>query len=209
MSPHTNSQRVPIRVRALPDKVQFLARIAAYDGHNGLYFEALNKLKAEWGNPAKMADAIWPWLRNWHADFYRWGQRDPGSIALVIKEHWKELDALHQRSIDTLSSADEPTIRRLFWSFTKATGRRNAQGFDTSPVGAAKVLHSLCPNILPLWDDKIAGFYRCDLDAFGYVKFCWTMKEMWTQLRQYLRTPDDRSVLKRLDEYNYSSRGFM
>ena len=130
-------------------------------------------------------------------------------FAAAIEEHFKTLDSFRDRTISTLSRPDELPIRTLFWAFAKAAGRRNAQGFDQTPVGGAKVLHSLCPDFLPLWDDKIAGFYRCDLDAFGYVKFCWIMKEAANLLQSYLPQPDDRSVLKRLDEYNYSSRGQM
>ncbi len=200
--------RAAIRVRAVPSKEEFLARVAEYDGHNRLYFEALRKLGSDWGDPDKMADAIWPWLRNWHAIFY-WGYDPTKAIALAIKEHISELGALHPRAINTLSKSDEVTIRKLFWSFAKAAGRRNARGFAGTPVGAAKVLHSLCPGLLPLWDDKIAGFYRCALDAFGYVEFCWIMKELATRLQPYLPTPDDRSILKRLDEFNYSSRNRM
>lgn len=189
----------------VPSKEQFLAAIAAYDGDNYLYFEALRNLQANWGDPAKMADAIWPWLRSWHAPFYRWGNGDPNAIASAISENIKLLGDLRHRTIDTLCAADEPPIRTLFWAFSKGTGRTNSNGFQPSPVGAAKVLHLLCPGFLPLWDTKISDHYHCEQDPFGYIKFCGMMRQFAAAVQPYLDKPDDRSTLKRIDEFNYSS----
>jgi hypothetical protein len=187
-----------------PSKDEFLRVVAAYTGHNKLYFEALAGLRANWDNPHKMADAIWPWLRYWHSEFYMYGDGDPNRIAAAIAEHIRPLSQLRNRTIDTLSPDDEEMIRSLFWAFAKATGRTNKKGFQATPTGAAKVLHSLAPNLLPLWDDKILNHYRCDPDAFGYVKFCRIAKQFVAAVKSYLPNPDDRSILKRIDEFNYS-----
>ena len=152
-----------------------------------------------------MADAIWPWLRSWHAPFYRWGNGDPNAIASAIKENIEKLSDLRDRKIDMLCAADEPLIRILFWAFSKGTGRTNSNGFQPSPVGAAKVLHILSPAFLPLWDTKILEHYHCEQDAFGYVKFCRMTKQFAAEVQSYLSKPDDRSLLKRIDEFNYSS----
>jgi hypothetical protein len=189
----------------VPSKEEFLYAVAAYDGDNHLYFAALSSLQANWGDPAKMAGAIWPWLRSWHAPFYRWGNGDPNAIASAIKENMKLLSDLRHREIDTLCAADEPAIRTLFWAFSKGTGRTNSKGFQPSPVGAAKVLHILSPGLLPLWDTKISDHYHCVQDAFGYIKFCGKMKLLAAAVQPYLGKPDDRSLLKRIDEFNYSS----
>lgn len=71
-------------------------------------------------------------------------------------------------------------------------------------MGAAKTLHALCPHFLPLWDDAIADRYGCDDDAFGYAKFCRLMKEFASVIKPYLSMRDDRSVLKRVDEFNWA-----
>jgi hypothetical protein len=189
----------------IPGKEKFLAGIAAYDGDNYLYFDALRNLQAKWGDPAKMANAIWPWLRSWHAPFYRWGNGDPNAIAYAIKQNIEPLSGLRSRTIATLCAADEPPIRNLFWAFSKGTGRTNSKGFQPSSVGAAKVLHLLSPGFLPLWDNKISDYYRCEQDAFGYSKFCRMMKQFAASVQPYLGETDDRSLLKRIDEFNYSS----
>ena len=201
----TRSQRVAASVSRIPSKEEFLAGIAAYDGDNYLYFEALRNLQANWGDPAKMADAIWPWLRSWHAPFYRWGNGDPNAIASAIRENIELLNDLRHRTFDMLCADDEPAIRTSFWAFAKGTGRTNNKGFQASTVGAAKVLHLLSPSFLPLWDTKISDHYRCEQDAFGYIKFCRMMKQFATAVQPYLDKPDDRSLLKRIDEFNYSS----
>jgi hypothetical protein len=189
----------------MPSREEFLAGMAAYDGNNCVYFEALLNLQASWGTPTKMADAIWPLLRNWHADFYRYGSGDPSAIASAIGQNINPLNAFRNRTIDTLCAADEPAIRSLFWAFAKATGRTNSKGFQASSVGAVKALHLLSPDLLPLWDNAISDRYHCDQDAFGYIKLCRIMKEFAAAVRPYLSKPDDRSILKRIDEFNYSS----
>jgi hypothetical protein len=152
-------------------KEEFLAGIAAYDEDNHLYFQALHNLQKNWGDPTKMADAIWPWLRSWHAPSHRWGSGDPNAIASAIKGNIEKLTDFRARTIDMLRATDQRPIRTLFWAFSKGTGRTNSTGVQTSPVGSAKVLHLLSPGLLPLWDDKISNHYRCHRDAFGYIKF--------------------------------------
>ncbi|MGO9403839.1 MAG: hypothetical protein ACLPVW_10275 [Terriglobales bacterium] len=190
--------------KRIPGREEFLAGVAAYDGNTRVYFEALRGLQAGWGDPTKMADAIWPVLCDWHADYYRRGRGDPRAIAFGIEENISLLDGFRNRTVDTLCGADEPKIRELFWTFQKVTGRTNSRGSDASPVGAAKALHLLCPHFLSLWDNAIADLYRCDHEAFGYAKFCRLMKEFAAAVQPYLGTSDDRSVLKRVDEYNWS-----
>jgi hypothetical protein len=107
--------------------------------------------------------------------------------------------------VESLCTADEPKIRELFWTFQKAAGRTIHGSTGASPVAAAKVLHALCPHFLPLWDNDIAELYRCENGPFGYApKFCRLMKEFAAVVYPYLGKPDDRSVLKRIDEYNWS-----
>ena len=188
----------------IPLKDEFLRVVAAYGGHNEYYFEALTGLRANWGNAGKMADAIWPWLRNWHSEFYMYGDGDAKAIASAIEKDFTIIDKLRDREIGTLTAADTPAISRLFWKFAVAAGRQNKKGRQSTPVGAAKILHSLCPNFLPMGDDKIFGYYGCELDENGYLKFCRIAKQFAAGAKSFLADPDDRSVLKRIDEFNYS-----
>ena len=137
-------------------------------------------------------------------DIIAGGAGDPTAIASAIKQKISLVDSFRSRTVETLSKADEPKIRELFWEFQKATGRTNRNGLNASPVGAAKAMHLLCPYFLPLWDGDIADLYRCDHDAFGYAKFCQLMKGFAATVQAYLANPDDRSILKRIDEYNWA-----
>jgi len=40
--------------------------------------------------------------------------------------------------------------------------------------------------------------------AHNYVAFCWQMKELAAAVKGYQPDRDDRSLLKRIDEFNYS-----
>ena len=120
-----------------------MAGVAAYDGNVNVYFGALHGLQAGWGDPTKMAEAIWPVLCDWHAEYYHWGSGDPTAIASAITRKIGLVDGFRNRTIDTMCKADEPKIRELFWEFQKATGRTNRNGLSGSPVGAAKAMHLL------------------------------------------------------------------
>jgi hypothetical protein len=183
-----------------PDRAAFLAGVALYDGNTDVYFGAIHELQLGWGEPARMAQAIRPVLCDWHKLYYRWGSLDPAAVASAIDLKMEVLSSFRNRSLDTLRKSDEPRVRDLFWAFQKATGRTNSKWSDASPVGAAKALHLLCPQFMPLWDGEIADFYRCEHGPFGYEKFLWLMKEFGANVRSFLPNPDDRSVLKRLDE---------
>lgn len=136
--------------RSVPTRDEFLAGVVAYDGNSDIYFQALRGVEACWGDPRKMADAIGLLLCDWHRDYYHWGKSDPTALASAIGDKFNLLDKFRCRTITTLSYADAPEIRQLFWPFHRATGRTNKRGSDASPVGSAKVyiyfvhISSLC-----------------------------------------------------------------
>jgi hypothetical protein len=62
----------------------------------------------------------------------------------------------------------------------------------------------LAPGFLPLWDNPIAGAYDQILWPTTYIAFCWQMKELASAVQRYVENPDDRTILKRVDEFNYA-----
>lgn len=75
-----------------------------------------------------------------------------------------------------------------------------------SPVSVAKALHLLAPHFFPIWDDKISRAYGCyysENPAEQYILFCRKMKTMEEKIEDYV-TSSEKSVLKLIDEYNYS-----
>lgn len=43
------------------------------------------------------------------------------------------------------------------------------------------------------------------MHAYEYVSFCWQMKEMSAAVASYMTPDDECTVLKRIDEVNYSA----
>jgi hypothetical protein len=75
-----------------------------------------------------------------------------------------------------------------------------------SPVSVSKALHLLAPMFFPLWDDKIARAYGCYYNvnpAKKYISFCKTTKYVADKVKGYI-VRSDRTLLKLVDEYNYS-----
>ena len=193
----------------VPTRDEFGTSLTAYEKkerRGPVYFEALGKLRGAWGRAEPMADAIWLLLRSWHRQFYRFGSPDLKILAACVGETTHDLDRLRSRDIQDFCAADEPTVKELFRAFTVATRRKNKRGVQESPVAAAKALHLLCPDFLPLWDDWIAWEYGYALMwSEDYVSFCWQMKEFATAIKPFVPPADDRSLLKRIDEFNYAA----
>ena len=191
----------------VPTEAEFKAAISAYRQHESrgpVYFRALERIKAGWGDATAMADGTGLLLKSWHNVFYRFGPFDPARLTACIETNMELLSSLHERTIDSLSPNDESIVRRLFYDFTDAVkGGRN--GEQESTVATAKALHLLAPALLPLWDNPIAGAYgQFPMRAHNYIGFCWQMKALAEALRPYIPSPDDCTVLKRLDEFNYA-----
>jgi len=191
-----------------PTKTEFTAAIAAYRQHETrgpIYFLALDRISKGWGEGSAMADGIGLLLESWHNVFYRFGPYDPESLRACIEENMEVLTGLRQRTIQSFGAEDEPVVRRLFVDFTIALkGGKNRK--QESPVATAKALHLLAPTLLPLWDNAIASAYgQSAMSAHNYIAFCSQMWRMAEALEAYLPNPDDRPVLKRLDEFNYAA----
>jgi len=193
----------------IPNKELFRAGIAAYEKNEGRgtdYFSALNKVQTDWGNWSKMTAGIWQLLNSWHRQFYRYGGPDLKAIANCIEQCIADLNAVRGRVIDTLTVADEAQIDALFNAFLNSTHRTNKRGSNQSAVATAKALHLLAPGFLPLWDDAIASrFGYVMMTSEDYVLFCWDMKDHAAVVQSFFDTSDDRTVLKRIDEFNYAA----
>ncbi len=116
-------------------------------------------------------------------------------IQRVLRENRHTIAEFAGRSISSMTDRDKTAVEHLFKAFDNVRG--------IGPVGAAKSIHLLAPDFLPLWDTKIAEVYS-SLDVDGYWKF---MKKTKTQYKNIMRDPilcvDDVGLLKLLDEYNF------
>lgn len=194
----------------IPDCDEFLRGVYEYERneHRGhVYFDALSHIKQNWGKPEEMANGIGLLLQSWHNAFYRFGMFDYNMLIECIKRNFDAIDKFKDRNICSLSDSDEPKIKELYNQFLDALRGGNRR----SPVAVAKSLNLLAPIFLPLWDSDIAlaygyvwGDILTEFTDTDYISFCWKMKEMTERIQDCLPNPDDRSLLKRIDEYNYS-----
>lgn len=173
-----------------------------------IYFLALDQINANWGSPSGMAQGIRVLLDAWHQAFYRFGKYEADLITDCVKNNLKSVDRFKARSIVELSEDEEHGIKDIFNSFLDALkgGKRR------SPVAVAKTLHLLAPEYFPLWDTDIAIAYGSwwvfsEFGAMEYIPFCWKMKYIHRKVAKYRcvrQATPKRSVLKLVDEYNYS-----
>ena len=124
---------------------------------------------------------------------------DPVHLRRVLHENRPTIAEFAGRSISGMNDTDQSAVRGLFQAFDDVP--------DIGATGAAKSIHLLAPDFLPLWDTKIAEVYSSH-DVEGYWKF---MKKTKTQYQNIMPDPplcvDDVGhhvgLLKLLDEYNY------
>lgn len=168
-----------------------------------IYFEALSVVSNNWGNPYAMARGVQIIIRGWN---YLYSNFDFDVLVKCIDKNLIILNELKDRDIQKLSEDDNDTIKNLFNQFNDALKRLIDN--QKSPVSVAKAFCLFAPKFFPLWDSSIALNYRClyfsDYADEPYFRFCKKMKIMAEHVKHYVPNPDDRSLLKRIDEYNYS-----
>lgn len=175
-------------------------------GH--IYFEALRQISESWGHPSGMAEGIGVLLHSWHLTFYRFGDFSRPLLEECIERNLRILSQFRGRDIVALSGGDEAQIKHLFNEFLDAL----KGGSRRSPVAVAKALHLLAPSFFPLWDTDIALAYDSwwafsEFGDFEYLAFCRKIKGIAEKVRHYecvANPTPDRSLLKMIDEYNYS-----
>ncbi len=195
----------------IPDREEFIKKLELYEKNEArrtVYFEALNHIAQNWNNPPGMAAGTRILLHSWHWNFYRFGDFDCTLLQNCLDRNLLDINSLRYRHISSLSVDDENKIKELFEQFLAALegGKRK------SPVAVAKALHLLAPDFFPLWDNDIAleygyvwgGIANTLFAASDYVSFCHKMKEMAANMSNYVSHQDDRSLLKRIDEYNFA-----
>lgn len=194
----------------IPSPEEFRRGVEAYQQNERrgcAYFDALSKVSNSWGNSAEMAKGIALLIRSWNRFYAKF---DLDKVADCITRNSPIIDAFRNRHITSLSNDDGETILALFDQFLNALQR--IPDNQKSAVSVAKTFGLLAPDFLPIWDSTIAWRYGClygivETASSKYVAFCWKMKELSENVRDYecARSPNPkRSLLKMIDEYNYS-----
>lgn len=193
-----------------PNQADFLKGCQEFEKHekrDAMYRVATFLVSHYWGQPPSMANGLGVLLLTWNQAFYRYGVFDFDKLEDVIIKYLPILEEYRSRDIFSLSISEERVITNLFNKFLEALRVVNKSGkIRRSPVAVAKTLHLLAPHFFPIWDKKIACAYGCNYDVDPekkYFKFCEITRCMASEVKGYIIT-SDKSLLKRIDEYNYS-----
>jgi len=180
----------------------------AREPRDAMYKTATFLVEHFWGRPQEMADGMGVLLLTWNQAFYRYGSFEFARLEETLQANIATIEGLRTRNILSLVDADESTVSQLFLSFLDALQIANGKNKGRkSPVAAAKALHLLAPDFLPLWDDKIARAYGCYYNhrpEQKYVVFSRQMQILARQLQEYVPSGCNRTFLKLIDEYNYA-----
>lgn len=151
--------------------------------------EALSRRNSE-----ETAAFVADWLKDLNRQYFRFRPEEAATLVERLKPILKqEIDRFvkfRERSITTLTKADEGEVLRLFGLLRGECG----------PVGAGKALHVLAPNFFPLWDNAIAYGYDVATET-GYFQFMRLVREQVVDLP--VENMLGITALKALDEYNY------
>jgi len=149
-----------------------------------------------------MAEGVGRIIRGWNR-FYSGYSAD--SLIATIGANIDLLSHLRSRDILSFTEDDHTVISKLFTDYLDALKR--VDDGRKSPVSVAKALSLFAPGILPIWDSIIATSYGCVYVGTGireYLTFCAKMKIFAENAQHCITSEDDRPLLKRIDEYNYS-----
>ena len=190
----------------IPSQEEFRKGYASYNDREKrsfVYFEALEVVTLNWGNAERMAKGVQRLIRSWNRFYANFSLSD---LTRFLQENIESLNTYKSRNILDLAESDDDIIRPLFQGLLQALKRERDGAL--SPVSVAKAFGILTPNFLPIWDSNIAYSYGClylsDMADSPYIRFCHKMKVLAEKVQHFVPQPDDRALLKRIDEYNYS-----
>lgn len=200
----------------IPNKEEFHAKLFS-QADNRMYMVARNLVDSSWGNPSSMADGVGVLLYIWNRAFYQDGSTlDFDELEDCIDRNLQVLQSFRNKSILKLSEPDAEIINKLFNDFMNALAgvKETEEGerkIKKGPVGVAKTLHLLAPEFFPMWDTQIAIDYRCRYStenaAERYIRFCKWIKQFAESVNKKCRPlPNDRTLVKLIDEYNHKTR---
>jgi hypothetical protein len=192
----------------IPSEEEFRRGYQVYNERENrgfVYFEALGIVTTNWGDAELMAKGIQRLIRSWNRFYAKFSLSD---LTRFLVDNMECLNIYKSRHIFDFSETDDAQIRQLFRGLLQAL-KREADG-ALSPVSVAKAFGLLAPNFLPIWDSNIAYGYNCfyfyfsDMADSPYLRFCRKMRVLAARVQHFVPQPDNRALLKRIDEYNYS-----
>ena len=180
---------------------------SSYNSH----LEGTEKINLAGITEKEVEDVIKPFLYKWgkmgrvlgRVEFQDWR----GNLAEQIRSNYERLKEFKAKDLaDVDLSKLESDIEKCYESLKEAVGR----------IGAAKVLHLICPSFFPLWDNDIAKAIRSELgekregskkvEDFSGLDYYRFMQKIQNLIKKYekvlsvLSTLYKKGKLKILDE---------
>ncbi len=169
----------------------------------GLFYKAARELVdlAIQGRTAlTVAETLGVLLQTWNKNAFRFKKKNFDAryideIQSLLRRHEMPLAAYRKQKIEELDEGVRANVVSMFEEFEEVLG----------PVGSAKALHLLAPELFPLWDRAIAIKCGVRLGHAGtngdrYWRFMEHARDQCTELRREGATG---TLLKLIDEYNY------
>jgi hypothetical protein len=179
-----------------------------HEPRDAMYKTATFLVDHFWGRPAEMADSLGVLLLTWNQAHYRYGSFDFRELENCIAKNMAVLEGYRVKSILAYTAEGEPRVKALFREFMLALAIAEGSSMGRqSPVAVAKALHLLAPGFFPLWDKKIAleyGCYYSTAAAEKYIEFITISQSIARTLQSDIALATGKTLLKLIDEYNYS-----
>ena len=168
-----------------------------------------------------VSNIIKPFLIDWGKMGRVVGQVDnwQQKLAKKIQEKCKKISKFRKLNLsDEDLSIYEFDIKNLYETFREIKGENSKNKLRRlGQVAASKILHILCPDFFPMWDDRIASAFRDEHNSLGmndnkieyfskeeYYKFMlqiqWLMRE-YSDILGELSINYQRTKLRILDEF--------
>ena len=147
----------------------------------------------EWGNMARVVGR----KKDWQIE-----------LSKTIKKYYKELEIFRKKNLVNVNLSEfESDIKNLYNDFCEIIKQ----------VATAKILHLICPNFFPLWDNAIANAVRKEanlednknekIKAFSKADYYQFMQKIQNFAKKYedllseLAKDYDKTKLKILDDF--------
>lgn len=174
-------------------------RFQEYEPRDLFYRVSTQLIKDSLADPGSLTltECLCVLLFTWNQQWFRFhpdkrSARWISEMERLVEERRPIFQALRQRS---LLDADPQTQLQMVDLFIEVHAL-------AGPVGAAKTLHLLAPEMFPLWDRQIADRgYGLPVDPSGYAALVRTMK--WQAEELIGQGAKQTGLLKRIDEWNY------
>jgi len=222
-------KKIDINTLSYSDILAGSKKYVKYEKRDAVYKVATFLVGHFWYKPPEIADAVGTLLLIWNQAHYRYCNFDLDFQALegFLVKNETSLIGLRQRSISTYDlKRDGAAIKNLFNDMLIVLRCAKRK----SPVAVSKALHLLAPDFFPIWDNDIAMVHSCywyysDDAARKYLEFMEKMKVLSERIISTYRqkngtdretaraaickgassnVPFMKSLLKVIDEYNYS-----